>query len=142
VDASPSLTALLLEAFRSMDREIAAALADRGIGELRPSEAKALILVERGTGTRLTDLSVRAGITKQAMMQVVDQLQGKGLVRRTADPADARAKTVKLTAKGLRERAEARRALTSVEARLHRRLGDRRYDILRSILGELTELPE
>jgi DNA-binding MarR family transcriptional regulator len=76
------------------------------------------------------------------MMQVVDELQGKGLLRRTADPADARAKFVRLTAKGLRQRAEARRALTSIESRLRRRLGDRRYESLRAILEELSAEPE
>ena len=137
MDATVPLSGLLLEAFRALDREVAGALEDRGIGDLRPSQAKALILVER-TGTRLTDLSVRAGVSKQAMMQVVDDLQGKGLVRRATDAGDARAKIVKLTAKGLRQRAEARRALTSVEGRLRRRLGDRRYDSLRAVLEELS----
>jgi len=134
--SDPTLSGLILQAFRSLDSEIEAALEDRGIGELRPSQAKALLLVDRG-GTRLSELAQRAGITKQAMMQVVDDLQTKGLARRVPDPNDARAKVVKLTARGLRERAEARRALTSVEGRARRRLGDRRYDGLRAALEEL-----
>ena len=133
----PSLARMLLEAFRSQDAEIEAMLRDRGI-DLRPSHAAGLLLVDRG-GTRLTDLAERAGITKQAMMQSVDLLTEQGLVRRTQDPADARAKIVRLTAKGLRQRAEARRAIASVEARDRRQLGDRRYEQLRAMLTELSE---
>lgn len=134
----PALSRLLLEAFRALHTEVEEALRDRGVSDLRPSEAIALLLVDRSGGTRLTELSERAGITKQAMMQVVDSLQSRGFVRRTVDPEDARAKVVKLTAKGLRHRAEARRAMAGVETRVRRRLGDRRYEALRSTLEELT----
>ncbi len=94
------LSHLLLEAFRSLEREIVAALEDRGASELRPSQAMALLLVDRA-GTRLSDLAQRATITKQAMMQLVDDLQEMGCVRRVPDSQDARAKMVRLTAKGL-----------------------------------------
>ena len=132
---------MLLEAFRHVDGEIQASLQDRGISEIRPSQARAMLLVDR-SGTRLGDLAERAQITKQAMMQVVDDLVSSGLARRVPDPSDARAKIVKLTAKGLRQRAEARRALASVEARAKRRLGDRRYEALRIALVDLSSEEE
>jgi DNA-binding MarR family transcriptional regulator len=135
------LSHLLLDAFRSLDREIATALEDRGAGELRPSQAVALLQVER-TGTRLSELAQRAGITKQAMMQLVDDLQGMGCVRRVPDPQDSRAKIVRLTARGLRLRASARKAIQAVESRIRRRLGGRRYEGLRGLLVELKEVEE
>ncbi|HEV8420588.1 MAG TPA: MarR family transcriptional regulator [Actinomycetota bacterium] len=135
------LSHLLLEAFRSLDREIEAALEDRGAGELRPSQAVALLLVDRA-GTRLSDLAHRAAITKQAMMQLVDDLQEKGCVRRVPDTEDARAKMVRLTAKGLRLRASSRKSIQAVESRVRRRLGSRRYDALRALLGEVSETEE
>jgi DNA-binding MarR family transcriptional regulator len=135
------LSHLLLDAFRSLDREIAAALEDRGAGELRPSQALALLQVER-TGTRLSELSPRAGITKQAMMQLVDNLQEMGCVRRVPDPQDSRAKIVRLTARGLRLRASSRKAIQAVESRIRRRLGGRRYEGLRGLLVELKEVEE
>jgi DNA-binding MarR family transcriptional regulator len=133
----PGLTRLLLEAFRSLDDEVIAALRDRGIPDLRPSQALALLLVDR-TGTRLSVLAQRADVSKQAMMQLVDELAEIGCLRRTPDPADARAKIVRLTAKGLRHRAAARKAIASVESRARRRLGDRRFDALRGTLQELV----
>ena len=53
-------------------------------------------------GTRLTDLAARAGMTKQAMAEIVDKADAAGLVDRLPDPADGRAKIVCLTARGLR----------------------------------------
>jgi DNA-binding MarR family transcriptional regulator len=133
----PGLTRLLLEAFRSLDDEVIAALRDRGISDLRPSQALALLLVDR-TGTRLSMLAQRADVSKQAMMQLVDELVESGCLRRTPDPVDARAKIVRLTAKGLRHRAAARKAIAAVESRARRRLGDRRFDALRATLLELA----
>jgi DNA-binding MarR family transcriptional regulator len=132
---------MLQEAFRALDVELAAALEDRGAPDVTPTQARALLLVDRA-GTRLTELSARAGVTKQAMMQMVDELQAAGYLRRTPDPFDARAKTVRLTAKGLRQRARARQALAAVETWIKRRLGTRRYEALRTVLEELTSEEE
>jgi DNA-binding MarR family transcriptional regulator len=134
--ADQALSRMLLEAFRALDEVTATALGDRGV-DLSPSHARAILLIER-TGTRLSDLAQRAAITKQAMMQVVDDLQERGLVRRAADPNDSRAKVVRLTAKGLRQRAEARRAVATVESRARRSVGDRRYEALKVVLVELS----
>lgn len=132
------LTRLLLDASRAIHAQTSDALVDRGVVNVTPGQAAALLLVDRA-GTRLTDLSGRAGVTKQTMMQTVDGLAGLGLARRVQDPADGRAKIVKLTARGLRARAQARRAVAAVEARVRRRLGDRRHEVFRSVLRELAE---
>ncbi len=131
------LSRMLLEAFRVLDADVVAALDARGASDLGPRHAAAILLVGR-TGNRLTDLAERSGITKQAMMQVIDDLEAMGYVRRTPDPADARAKIVKLTPRGQKERAEAGKAVGSVEARLKRRLGPARYDALKATLASLT----
>jgi DNA-binding MarR family transcriptional regulator len=73
------------------------------------------------------------------MMLLVDDLTTRGYVRRVADPEDARAKVVRLTARGRRYVAEGRRAVAAVEARARRELGDRRYESLRGALEELIE---
>jgi DNA-binding MarR family transcriptional regulator len=52
-------------------------------------------------GTRLTELADRAGMSKQAMGDLVDQCEAWGLVTRQPDPRDARARLVKFTATGL-----------------------------------------
>ena len=52
-------------------------------------------------GSRLTDLAQAAGMSKQAMGDLVDQCAAWGLVQRQADLQDARAKRVVFTADGL-----------------------------------------
>jgi DNA-binding MarR family transcriptional regulator len=127
---------MLLDAFRSVDRQIDAALEARGAANLSPRHATALVLIDK-KGIRLTDLAVRAGITKQAMMQVVNDLEKRGLVTRSADPGDARAKTVSLTAKGQKERTEAGKAVSAAEQKVRRKLGPNRYESLRQTLADL-----
>ena len=52
-------------------------------------------------GDRLTDLARRAGMSKQAMADLVDQCAAWGLVTRSPDPRDARARQVCFTPAGL-----------------------------------------
>lgn len=52
-------------------------------------------------GDRLTELAERAGMTKQAMAALVQQCEAWGLVTRTPDPHDARARIVRFTPLGL-----------------------------------------
>lgn len=52
-------------------------------------------------GSRLTDLAQRAGMSKQAMGDLVDQCAAWGLVTREPDPRDARARIVQFTPTGL-----------------------------------------
>src|SRR5262249_29884323 len=51
-------------------------------------------------GIRLTDLARRAGITKQAAGQLVDDLVGAGMVERVRDPTDRRAKRIRFSRRG------------------------------------------
>jgi DNA-binding MarR family transcriptional regulator len=52
-------------------------------------------------GSRLTDLAQSAGMSKQAMGDLVDQCEAWGLVTRQPDPHDKRARQVVFTESGL-----------------------------------------
>jgi len=52
-------------------------------------------------GSRLTELAASAGMSKQAMGDLVNQCEAWGLVRREADPHDKRARRVVFTESGL-----------------------------------------
>lgn len=141
VDVSePDLARLLLEAHRALGSQLVATMDERGYPDSRPGHAAVFIHIDRRSGTRLTELARRARMTKQGMMLVVDDLEGRGFVRRVPDPEDARAKVVRLTAKGRRYVAEGRRVLAAVEAHARRELGDRRYETLRDALEQLVDL--
>jgi DNA-binding MarR family transcriptional regulator len=132
------LSRLLLEAHRSMGGELLTGLSERGYDDVRPGHAALFMTIDRRTGTRLTELARRAHMTKQGMMLLVDELEGRGYVRRVPDPEDGRAKLVRLTARGRNYVAEARRAMAAVESRARRQLGWRRYQGFRAALEELA----
>ena len=130
----PDLARLLLEAHRSLAVEWVANMEERGYPNVRAGHAVIAITIDRRSGTRLTELATRARMTKQGMMLLVDDLEGRGFVRRVPDPDDARAKIVRLTTKGRTYVAESRRALQAIESRTRRDLGDRRYEQIRAAL--------
>lgn len=69
-------------------------------------------------GIRLTELADKAGITKQAMSELVIDLERLGYLERTADPQDARAKLIRFTDKGRGAVEAAMRAFEEIEAAL------------------------
>ena len=97
----------LLEARRALASELDSDLADRGFPDVRPGHAAVFLGVDRRSGSRLTDLAEHVRLTKQGMMAMVDDLEARGYVRRVPDPNDARAKLVRLTARGSRAAAGA-----------------------------------
>ncbi len=74
-------------------------------------------------GSRLTDLAAAAGMSKQAMGDLVDQSEAWGLVRREADPRDARARLVRFTDAGRAWLDAFRRAVAQAEAEFRADVG-------------------
>ncbi|RYF52717.1 MAG: MarR family transcriptional regulator, partial [Comamonadaceae bacterium] len=74
-------------------------------------------------GSRLTELAERAGMSKQAMGDLVDQCEAWGLVTREADPLDARARRVKFTVTGLAWLQAFREAVAQAEAEFRAEVG-------------------
>ena len=75
-------------------------------------------------GSRLTDLAQRAGMSKQAMGDLVDQCEAWGLVQREPDPRDTRARLVRFTATGLAWLQAFREAVAQAQAEFHAEVGD------------------
>ena len=75
-------------------------------------------------GSRLTELASKAGMSKQAMGDLVDQCEAWGLVTREPDPRDARARLVCFTPTGLAWLAAFRRSVTQAEAEFRAEVGE------------------
>lgn len=75
------------------------------------------------SGSRLTDLAGSAGMTKQAMGDLVDQCVAWDLVRREPDPLDARARRIVFTATGLLWLEAFRRAVVQAETEFRAQVG-------------------
>jgi DNA-binding MarR family transcriptional regulator len=89
------------------------------------------------SGLRQGDLAERAGLTKQAVQQFVDELVADGIVTRTPDETDARARRVMLTPAGLAAMQDADRIKAEIEARWRARLGSNDFDRLDALLRRL-----
>ena len=74
-------------------------------------------------GSRLTDLAASAGMSKQAMADLVTQCEAWGLVQREPDPLDARARRVCFTPTGLAWLQAFRDAVTQAEAEFRQAVG-------------------
>ncbi|MEW2588961.1 MarR family winged helix-turn-helix transcriptional regulator [Micromonospora aurantiaca] len=94
-----ALPLLLLAGFRALVDDLHAELARQGHPELRPAHGFVLQAVGPA-GTTASDLGQRLGVSKQAAGKTVDRLVALGYLERVDDPADARRKLVRTTAKG------------------------------------------
>jgi len=74
-------------------------------------------------GSRLTDLAQSAGMSKQAMGDLVNQCEAWGLVTREDDAHDRRAKRVVFTASGLLWLEAFRRAVEQAEEEFRQAVG-------------------
>jgi len=75
-------------------------------------------------GSRLTELAAAAGMSKQAMGDLVGQCEAWGLVTREPDPLDARARLVRFTPTGLAWLRAFKDAVAQAEAEFRAAVGD------------------
>src|SRR5215467_10332259 len=95
-DIAPAIGA----ASRTMIAAMMARIHDRGFDGMTPAFASIIPLLD-AEGARPTVLAQRAGITKQAISQLVRELESRGYVEQVADPDDTRAKIIRLTSQGV-----------------------------------------
>lgn len=74
-------------------------------------------------GARLVDLAQSAGISKQAMAQLLAQCEAWGLIEKSPDPRDARAKLLRFSPLGLLWLQGFERAVRQAEAEFVQELG-------------------
>ena len=75
-------------------------------------------------GSRLTDLAQAAGMTKQAMGDLVNQCEAWGLVTREPDTRDARARMIHFTPTGLTWLDAFKKAVARAEEEFRAAVGD------------------
>ena len=91
-------------------------------------------------GSRLTDLAESAGLSKQAVGEVVDDLEKLGYVERAQDPQDGRAKVIRLTEQGADAHRTALGIFDDIERDWAERYGAERVAVMRELLEEMAGL--
>lgn len=135
---SRALADLLDDCYRAMNGAIIERLAASGHDAIRPAHAKVFEHIGQD-GARVVDMAVAAQITKQSMGELVRDLEVAGYVERVPDPADGRAKIVRLTAEGWKAVAIAVEVLDGLHAQLLARLGERRHRVLLNALSDVLD---
>src|SRR4051794_26943094 len=118
-DGTADLDDLLMRAARTLRRRWGSVLAP---WDLSPHQARALGVVGRRDGVRLSDLAEALHIAPRSATEVADGLQERGLIDRTPDPGDRRAVILRPTDEGRRIRAEIDTARTADATELFARL--------------------
>lgn len=91
-------------------------------------------------GTRLTELARRVGTSKQAVGQLVSELEDMGVLVREPDPEDGRAKRVCFTHTGRMSLLDGLAVLGEIERELEQQLGARRLRALHTGLLALLDV--
>jgi DNA-binding MarR family transcriptional regulator len=136
-DRKVPMLALLDTAFEAYQRDFLAELAAHGYDDIRDTHGCVFRFVEDG-GLRLTVLAELAGITKQSAGEIVDYLVERGYVERFPDPADRRAKLIRLTEKGSQAQKVGFGLLYELERKWAERYGAERVAELRQLLEEIA----
>ncbi|MBG6097771.1 MarR family winged helix-turn-helix transcriptional regulator [Nocardioides luteus] len=127
---------LLMAAARTLRRRFGAATARWGI---TPSQSRALrIVLAADEPIRLSALAERLHIVPRSATEVVDGLEGHGLVARQPDPADRRAVCVVATEEGVRLGRKIDKARQEAADEFLAVLPDSDRESLRTILVRLT----
>ncbi len=111
------------------------------VGRVKPRAAHLSLFphIDIDFGARVSDLARALGITRQAVGQLVDDLEEMGAVARVPDPGDGRAKRVIFTPEGKESMLQGLAHLKSLEPELARVLGVRRLGSLRECLLRLHD---
>lgn len=127
--------------YRAAEDRIFDAVAQAGEGEITRAQGRLLAGLDPA-GTRVVVLADRARIAKQTAVSLVDKLEAAGLVERAVDPADGRARLVRLTARGEKVLPLARVEEQRIDEDWTRVLGERRMRELRRALEDLWSATE
>jgi DNA-binding MarR family transcriptional regulator len=130
---------LFLHAFQGFERRLFDLYGEHGEVALRPKHGAVIANIDKA-GTRPSVLAARAGMTRPAMGELIDELEALGYVGRIPDPEDRRAKLITPTAKTLARQTLARKVNAEIESAYRERLGERGYRALRRALAEVVAL--
>lgn len=135
---SGSLGNLLRDPALAINEIVSERLADLGFEGFRTAHGTIGQHIADG-GSRVTELAQLAQVSKPTVVYLVNDLERLGYVERVPDPADGRAKLVRMTERG----AEAQRAGTEIVRQIERDwsalLGEGEFAALRDHLQRLHD---
>ncbi len=114
---------------------------DFGVPGLKASHMQVLPHLDLA-GTRATELARRMGVTKQAVGQLLDEIEALGVIERVPDPEDGRARLVRFTEQGRAGLLVGLGVLAGLERELAERVGADTIERLKRDLAVLLPAVE
>ena len=130
----PLIGALLRVPSQAIHRRLIADLNRAGFADLRLPHI-AVLQYPSPEGCRPRELAERAGMSKQAMNQLLQSLEQLGYLRRSADAEDGRARIVEFTKRGRAAWNQIHEILAEIETEWRATLGARRFGQLKKLLN-------
>ncbi len=109
---------------------------------MTPTQLSVLGAVVRGGSVRLADLAAGEGVNPTMLSRIVAKLDTEGLLRREADPDDARVAVITVTAAGRRRHERIRQERTEALATVLEGLHARHLRALTDAVPALEELAD
>ena len=128
---------LMLDGSLAMTSQLLSELADAGFDDLRPAHLHVVQHLDEH-GSRITELSRRAQLTKQTVVHTINDLERLGYTERVPDQRDARAKLVIPTERGHAAIQTGARVVRDIERHWAALLGQRQLETLRDLLLALN----
>jgi DNA-binding MarR family transcriptional regulator len=128
----------LLRTSRIINIEIVKGLHRHGFTELRSTHTALLSNLDLD-GNSLTVIAQRAGMTKQAMGRLADELIRLNYIERSPSKTDKRAIQLTFTASGFELMECSFSIMEEIETRCARRLGENRLNALLTSLEEIVD---
>ena len=123
--------------FKQWKQEFDAEMTALGHGFI--AEARGAVIGHlRPAGAPQSNVAAELGISKQAVQQLIDELEAEGIVERVANPDDARGKLVMLTAKGAAALRDSNRVKRAIEMRYRSVLGESTFAVFMDALEKLS----
>jgi DNA-binding MarR family transcriptional regulator len=133
---NPLIGALLRLPAQAVHRRIVAGLNAAGFRDLRLPHM-GVLQYPGPDGRRPRELAERAGMSKQAMNQLLRSLERLGYIRRRDAEKGGRARIVHFTPRGRAAWARIHDILAEIETEWRGRLGDRDFERLKKLLCEV-----
>jgi len=138
-EEGPHIGALLRMAWQRVRARIYSGIQNDGYSDLNPAHVS-LFRYEGLDGRRPTEVAERMQITKQSINDLIRHLERCGYIECRPDPGDHRARLIRLTARGRRVEAAARKYAIAAESELERELGQERFREFRATLLKMNGL--
>jgi DNA-binding MarR family transcriptional regulator len=135
---APDFALLVVGASRPVAERLNAAVAAAGIDDMRSPYGFVIRALARAP-MGLTELADYLGVTKQAAIKVVDEMEARSFLVREPHPADRRAKVLVLTDKAMAVRKAALAESRRMEHELRRELGEKDVDAMLRVLIRFAE---